>query len=435
MFLSMMSRVVTTVDKRCLWKFAWNFGVKGALSVERFKRRLARGEYFPAFLHISITNRCNLRCQGCWVDVSGPERRLEFGELDRVVTEAKRAGNSFFGLLGGEPFLHPALLDLLEAHKDCYFQIFSNGHFITESVARRLREIGNATPLISIEGRELVSDKRRGGHGVFGKSIRGVQECVRAGLITGVATSICQNNIEDLLTEAWLRELIALGVHYVWYYVFRPSGPNPGHELALRPEQQVQVRRFVVEMRTKMPIAIVDSYFDHRGVALCPMTTGISHHIGPGGDIEPCPVIQFAVENVREPRGIYDLIRSSAFLRDFREAAAKTTRGCILLERPDLVKQLVIKHGAHDTTSRATAMAEVEAMQPRPSQWLPGHEIPERHWMYRWAKRLWFHDFGAYDGRLDPSAAQKIPTTHSVVAQRCGCDSASSSSSSSQDNG
>ena len=43
-----------------------------------------------------------------------------------------------------------------------------------------------------------------------------------------------------------------------------------------------------------------------------------------------------------------------------------------------------------------TAMAEREAMTPRFSQWLPGEEIPEQHWMVRWAKKFWFNDFGAY---------------------------------------
>jgi hypothetical protein len=35
-------------------------------------------------------------------------------------------------------------------------------------------------------------------------------------------------------------------------------------------------------------------------------------------------------------------------------------------------------------------------MKPRFSQWLPGEEIPEKHWMYRLAKKYWFSDFGAY---------------------------------------
>ena len=68
----------------------------------------------------------------------------------------------------------------------------------------------------------------------------------------------------------------------------------------------------------------------------------------------------------------------------------------MVLERPDLVKELVVKHGARDTTARGTAMAELEAMRPRFSQWLPGQEVPEQHWLYRLAKRYWFCDFGAY---------------------------------------
>jgi hypothetical protein len=41
-------------------------------------------------------------------------------------------------------------------------------------------------------------------------------------------------------------------------------------------------------------------------------------------------------------------------------------------------------------------MAELEAMTPRFSQWLPGQEVPEKHWMYRFAKKYWFNDFNAY---------------------------------------
>src|SRR4030095_17100389 len=112
----------------------------------------------------------------------------------------------------------------------------------------------------------------------------------------------------------------------------------------LRPEQLVRVRRFVTEMRARMPIAIIDAYYDHRGQALCPMATGISHHISPRGDIEPCPIIQFATENIRDGESIFQLMRGSAFLADFRELSARATRGCVVLERPDLVRKLGIKH-------------------------------------------------------------------------------------------
>ena len=70
MIVTFAKRMLTTVDSRLLWKFALNFGLKGALSVERYKSRLKRGIHFPPFLFISVINSCNLRCQGCWVDVA-----------------------------------------------------------------------------------------------------------------------------------------------------------------------------------------------------------------------------------------------------------------------------------------------------------------------------------------------------------------------------
>src|SRR4249919_1920255 len=160
--LGLGARMLTGTDPRLLWKFGWNFGYKGMRSVQKFKRRLARGEHFPPFLYISIINSCNLRCQGCWVKVDGPQHLIDAETLRRVITDAKAQGNSFFGILGGEPFMHPQLLDILAEHRDCYFQIFTNGQLITDEIARELRRLGNSTPLISIEGTETVSDERRG---------------------------------------------------------------------------------------------------------------------------------------------------------------------------------------------------------------------------------------------------------------------------------
>src|SRR5262249_24037818 len=139
------------------------------------------------------------------------------------------------------------------------------------------------------------------------------------------------------------------------------------------------------------------------GQALCPAATGISHHINPWGDIEPCPIVQFTRESIHateaDGRSLREKFLRSEFLRDFRDLARTTTLGCIVLERPYLLKQLVERHGARDSTVRGTALAELEAMDVRTSQYSPGNEVPEKNWLYRLAKRYWFNDFGAYRGQ------------------------------------
>jgi MoaA/NifB/PqqE/SkfB family radical SAM enzyme len=402
MYLRMAKRLLLETDKRLLWKLAWNMGWKGMLSVERHKRRLRRGEVFPPFLYVSIINSCNLRCQGCWVDVAARQETIPPDAFHRLVREAKAMGNVFFGIVGGEPFMHPHLLDMLAEHPDCYFQVFTNGQFITDERARRLRRLGNVTPLISVEGNEVVSDVRRGRPGVFSKTMEGVRNCLAHKVFTGVCTSLCQTNIDDLLAEAWVDRLIEMGVMYTWFHVYRPMGPAACPELCLTPEQQLRARQFVVEMRARKPIIIIDAYFDGEGRALCPAATGITHHINPWGGIEPCPIIQFTKESIHDTgedrRPLRDRILRSEFLADFRRLALETTRGCIVLERPDLLQKLVEKHGARDATARGTALAELSTMEVRTSQYNPGHEVPEKNWLYRLAKRFWFSDFGLYQG-------------------------------------
>jgi len=395
MVMQFGKRMLKETDLRLLGKFAYNFGYKGMRSVEMYKSRLKRGEHFPPFLFISVISGCNLRCQGCWVDVEAPSKKIELPAMNRMINDAKKYGNSYFGILGGEPLMHPELLDVFAAHPDCYFQVFTNGQLITNELAAEFRKLGNVSPLVSIEGNEIVSDERRGRLNVYNKTLAGLENCHRNKLITGVATSVCQTNYE-LVSEDWLQQLIKMGVHYAWFHTYRVVGPKPAPHLALRPDQLLKIRKFIVEMRGKLPIAIVDAYWDDKGEALCPMATGVSHHISPYGDIEPCPIIQFAKESIHDERSLFDTMNSSAFLKDFRETAAKATRGCIVLERPDLVAELATKYGARDTTQRQTAMSELVQLTPRSSQHSPGNEIPEEHWMYRFAKKHWFFGFGAY---------------------------------------
>ncbi|MFM7866615.1 MAG: radical SAM protein, partial [Planctomycetaceae bacterium] len=197
---------------------------RGSLSVLRHRARMKKGIFFPPFLYVSIINSCNLRCQGCWVDVAHKQSTIDLEAMNRLITEAKAQGNSFFGLVGGEPFMHPEILEIIESHPDCYFQVFTNGHFITEEVAARLHRAGNVTPLISVEGNEIISDERRGRNGVFSKTLQGIRNCLKHNVMTGVCTSLAKSNIDHLLTEEWIDRLIEMGVLYTWFHVYRPMG-------------------------------------------------------------------------------------------------------------------------------------------------------------------------------------------------------------------
>ncbi len=370
--------------------------VHGIVKSGRILRRRRRGVPGPPpFLFISLTNDCNLSCRGCWVTPTRPPTALPWDTLDRLIGDWQRQGAPVFGLLGGEPLLYPALEEVLARHPNAFFLVFTNGWLLDDRRAAAFRRLGNVTPLISFEGLGAAADERRGGAGVADRTWAAVDACRRHRLLTGVATSLCRTNLDDLASDRFLAELIRRGVHYVWYYLYRPVGPRPSPELALGAEDILCVRRFVVDARRRWPILIVDAYWDADGRPLCPAAAGLSHHIAPSGAIEPCPVIQFAVEDIGDGAGVPEKIAGSPFLAAARARLAEAGGGCILLKDPAALGEFLRSVGARDTSGRGTGYAELAALRPRPDHAV-GPPIPERHWMYRWAKRRAFWGMGAY---------------------------------------
>src|SRR4030042_6702631 len=195
------------VDPRCRRVFLTNMLWKGWLGFRKFKKRKEKGLLFPAFQFISVTNDCNLKCQGCWVHSNGHKDNLDIGKIHDVITSSKKQGSYCFGILGGEPLLYQSLFEIFEKHSDCYFQLFTNGTLFTDQTAKRLCKLANVTLLFSFEGDEQVADIRRGGHNIYNRTLQSIQTSVKHGLITGVAISVCKSNIDMALSDAFIHML------------------------------------------------------------------------------------------------------------------------------------------------------------------------------------------------------------------------------------
>ena len=390
-------RVYRQTPARLLWKFVRNFCWPNLWNMRHFEQRQRRGEpFFPAFNMISVTETCNLACSGCWVSRGG-RKSLTLAQIDGIIQESKRHGSKFFGILGGEPLMYKGLIDLFEQHSDCYFQLFTNGTLLTDDVAQRLRKAGNVTPLISIEGLEEESDRRRQSDDVYRRTLQGVRACRKAGLIFGIAASICRTNFEELVSRRHIERVAQEGAAYLWYYIYRPVGADAHPEVALSEEQIIQLRQFLVDERMDAPVALIDVYWDAQGRALCPGATGMSHHVSPSGALEFCPVIQMATDFLNDDASnMTELYEKSEFLAGMRRQIAQDLRGCILMENPQRMVEIIRGFDVQETTSRGTAMKEYLGMRPLPSHDMKEHIIPEKSAPYRWLKKHYFFGFGAY---------------------------------------
>ena len=203
MIFGLATRILTTTDKRMLAKMAWNFGIKGARSVQLYKKRMKRGEYFPPFLYLSILNSCNLRCQGCWVDVDKPQVKIDLDHA-QPHDQRRQVARQFLLRHPRRRAVHaPGDTSTCSSqHPDCFFPGLHQrpaDHRQDGEVAAAAWEM--CTPLsVRIEGTEVASDERRGKKHVLSRTLAsGLDNCIENKLLTGVATSLCQSNIDDLL--------------------------------------------------------------------------------------------------------------------------------------------------------------------------------------------------------------------------------------------
>jgi len=395
MLVRLAYRLVRGVSPRLLWKAGHLWAYQGMRAVRTFRRRQGRGELFPPFLFLALTDACNLHCHGCWISSHGKPHTLAPAEIDAVIAAAKQQGSRFFTLLGGEPMLYPHWWEIPARHPDCFFQIITNGMFLTPENVSRIRRCGNVTPLVSLDGLRASNDARRG-QGVFQAAMEGLARLRQNRILFGVATTVTGENLDEVLSDAYVRAIIDSGAMYLWYYVYRPVGADPSPRFCVAREQMIELRKRLLGLRQIHPIVLIDTYWDAEGRAICPAALGLGFHIGPRGTIEPCPPLSFACESIRDYHGdLFRTINESAFLRGFQQFVAERTRGCVILERPSELAEYLRSAGAADASGR-DAFGELAASSPRTSHHLPGEEIPESSWFYRFLKRQLFFGMGAY---------------------------------------
>src|SRR5208337_2239293 len=84
---------------------------------------------------ISVTERCNLACEGCWAAEYDKRDDLPYSLLERVIRELAEMRTNIITFTGGEPFMRRDIIDLMAAHPEAVLQSTRTG----PSSPKRLR--------------------------------------------------------------------------------------------------------------------------------------------------------------------------------------------------------------------------------------------------------------------------------------------------------
>lgn len=133
----------------------------------------ATRERIPFQINIHITDKCNLRCQYCYIDFDHAEKDMKIEDAKRILIEAQQAGAERISLEGGEPLIHNDIGAMVKLIKDLGMEcnINTNGFFLP----KRIKDVKRTDLLtISLDGPKEVHDEQRG-EGSFEKAIAAIE--------------------------------------------------------------------------------------------------------------------------------------------------------------------------------------------------------------------------------------------------------------------
>jgi len=120
------------------------------------------GKQRPIFAHLLLTNRCNLDCRYCFVDVNTIHKEdLDLEEWKKVIFDLRQRGCVAITFMGGEPLLFKGLSELVRFGKSLGLSVdlTTNGIGIEKHIDA-VRQIDSV--MVSLDGTKEEHDINRG---------------------------------------------------------------------------------------------------------------------------------------------------------------------------------------------------------------------------------------------------------------------------------
>jgi len=300
---------------------------------EVVKRRRAE-EPLPTFITISPTQKCNLSCVGCYAaSTNKTVATLEWDVVDQVLAQKRELWGSHFTVVsGGEPLMYESqgknMIDLFEKYNDTFFLMYTNGTLIDKTIARKLADLGNVSPAISVEGFEAETDARRG-KGVYQKILRAIENLNEAGVLYGISFTATRMNVDKILHSDFIDQFFGpYGATFAWMFQYMPIGRGPDFDLMITPEQRRNLWFRERELIKDKGIFFVD-FWNGGPISDGCISAGRKGgylYIDWFGNVQPCVFVPYSVGNIKRDffdkgKNLDDILETPFFtkLRDWQK--------------------------------------------------------------------------------------------------------------------
>ena len=297
-------------------------------------RYVEMGLSAPVNVTWEVSYACNLSCIHCLSD-SGRKRdgELNTDQALQVIDQLAAAKVFQFNIGGGEPFMRPDFLDLMDhAHeKGMVTCISTNGTLIDETIARRLDH-----PLVyiqvSLDGASEASNDAIRGRGSYKKVLSALDHLRKRNIEVSINCVLTRRSYPEL------DNLVTLAASYgakLRVSRFRPSGRGKQSWSQLNVQRE-QMADFSQWLSRHMAVSTGDSFFsvtteERRSLGLnmcgaCKLTCCLS----PQGEIYPCAFLQepeFCAGKLPE-EDFGTIWKTSPVFASFRQLEIRSCESC-----------------------------------------------------------------------------------------------------------
>lgn len=229
--------------------------------LDRFQRPLRD-------LRISVTDRCNFRCQYCMPrEVFGPnfeflprDEILSFEEITRLAAVFAALGVRKFRLTGGEPLLRndlPKLVEMLAAIDGVDLALTTNASLLA-SQARALARAGLGRVTVSLDSIDDAVFRTMNDTGVpVSRVLEGIEAAERAGLAPVKINCVVRKGVNDHTLVDLARHFKGSG-HIVRFIEFMDVGTTNGWKL----DEVTPAAEVVERINAELPLVPLEPNYD-----------------------------------------------------------------------------------------------------------------------------------------------------------------------------
>lgn len=330
-----LNRKYNLAQKRGLFNILANYSKKALKKREQLVQMYG---FAPEGYVVDLTDSCNLKCKYCYSDCgNGEDHYIDFKTLNIIISEMRDIfGIRFVTLSGGEPF--PKVIELAHIHKNITFYTYTNGTYISEEIAKKLKKLGNVIPCISLIGPEKIHDYVRG-KGSYNKVIEAILHLKRNHIIWGISITESKLNIEYLLQHNFLDTILIFYPYFIRMMPYVYAGRKDLSNLILSADERRKIGKFIVNYRKNKKIIIHD-YINDKTLGIDCMAGGVKYfHINSKLQLSPCVFMNIEkpiqiIKSADNSTNIFKLLISNKIFIKTREIQ-QNCKECIIIQEPN----------------------------------------------------------------------------------------------------